>query len=116
MKMTVNDTYAMILGLVLLVVGILGFVMPSPLLGLFGVNALQSVLHIIAGAAIYFGYKGMGRGANQVIGVIAAIVGVLYFVVPQLLMDLLAINAEVSYLHLVIAVVSLGLAYGVKDM
>ncbi len=114
-KMSLNDTYAMVLGAVLLLVGILGFVTASPLLGLFGVNALQSVLHIIAGSAIYFGMKGMGRGANMVIGWIAAIVAILYFVTPGLVMSLLNINAQITYLHIAIAVISLGLAYGMKE-
>lgn len=115
MKMTINDTFAMILGLVLLLVGILGFVMASPLLGLFAVNTFQSVLHLIAGLGLYFGYKNMGRGANQVIGVIALVVGLLWFVVPSLLTQLLNINDSISYLHLAIGAVSLGIAYGVKD-
>lgn len=114
-KMTVNDTYAMVLGLVLLLVGILGFILASPLLGVFGVNALQSVLHVVAGSAIYFGSKGQGRGANQVIGVIALVVGLLYFVVPSMLMQFLNINDMISYLHLAIGVVSLGVAYGIND-
>ena len=114
MGKSVNDWFAIVLGAVLLIVGILGFTTQS-ILGLFGVNTLQSVLHVIAGLAIYFGYKGQGRDANKVIGVIALVVGLLWFVVPQLLTSLLYINDNISYLHLVIGVVSLGIAFLVKE-
>ena len=52
----VQKTYAMVIGAVLVLVGILGFV-PNPLVGspdsaLFGVNTAQNILHLVGGAAI----------------------------------------------------------------
>lgn len=111
---SVNDTFAMVLGAVLLIVGLLGLFTNS-ILGIFNVNTLQSVLHIIAGSAIYFGYKGMGKNANTVIGVIALVVGILGVAMPALMTHLLNININITYLHFVIAVVSLGIAYGLKE-
>lgn len=114
MAKTVNDIYAIILGAVLLIVGVLGLFTTS-ILGIFSVNILQSILHIIAGSLIYFGNKGGGKKANQILGIIALIVGLLWFVVPGLLTAIFNINANISYLHLVIGVVSLAIGYGLKE-
>jgi hypothetical protein len=112
--MNTQKTFALILGIVLLLVGIWGFFTTS-ILGIFGVNAIQSVLHVIAGLfGIYVGTKGMGTGYNQTVGWIALVVGILGFVpgVNTMLMDLLNINTAISVLHLVIGVVCLGVYYG----
>src|SRR3989344_426738 len=112
----VQKTYALILGLVLLVIGIWGFFQPV-ILGLFGVNEFQSVLHVIAGLfGLYVGTAGIGRGYNLTIGWIGVILGAAGFIpgVTDLLFSLLAINTEITILHLVIGVLSLVVGYGVK--
>ncbi len=111
----VQKTYALVIGAVLLLVGLLGFVMSSPLFGLFGVNTLQNVLHLLGGAlGLYFGYKGNAKNFNLGLGVVTLIVGLLWFIVPQLLTDLLNINDTISWLHLLIGVTALGVGYFVK--
>ena len=112
----IHKTYALVLGIVLGIVGLWGF-FSSSVLGLFGVNALQSVLHLIAAAfGIYAGTKGDGHTFDMGIGWIAIILGVLGFipVASDLLTSLLNINTATSVLHLGIGIVSLGLVYGVK--
>jgi len=114
----VQKTYAIVLGAVLVLVGILGFVMDSPLLGLFGVNTAQNILHLVGGAlGIYLGTKGDGKGYNMWTGIIAAVVAVLGFVpgTSTLLVNVFNINPAISVLHAAIAAVSLGVAYGVKE-
>ena len=113
----VQKTYALILGVVLGIIGIWGFFTTS-ILGLFGVNAFQSVLHLIAAAfGIYVGTKGKGPGFNQSIGWIGVVLGILGFIsgANTLLFNLLNINAPISVLHLVLGVISLGVYYGVKE-
>ena len=114
----VQKTYAMVLGAVLVLVGLLGFVMGSPLLGLFGVNPAQNVLHLVAGAlGLWLGSKGSGKAYNMWTGIIAAVVAVLWWVpgASGLLVGIFNINDTITYLHAAIAVVSLGVAYGVKE-
>ncbi len=114
---SVQKTYALVLGLVLAVVGIWGF-FTGKILGIFGVNAAQSVLHLIAaGFGIYVGTKGEGSGYNMSIGWIGVVLAVLGFIpgVSGLLLSLLNINTAITVLHLAIGVVSLGVAYGVKE-
>ncbi|MBI3026733.1 DUF4383 domain-containing protein [Candidatus Woesearchaeota archaeon] len=109
--------YAMVIGAVLVLLGLVGFVQ-APILGIFGVNPAQNVLHLVGGAVmLWFGYKGSGKTANMVLGVVAAVVGVLGLVpvVKELLASLFAINMAITWLHLAVAVVSLGVAYGVKE-
>lgn len=111
-----QKTFALILGIVLTLVGIVGFV-SNPLVGegaFFGTNPFQNVLHLIAGViGIWVGTKGEGPGYNMSLGWIALVLGVIYFIpgVQELLVSLLNINTEITILHLVIGVVTLGVYY-----
>lgn len=113
----VQKTYAMVIGAVLVLLGLVGF-FNAPVLGIFGVNAAQNVLHLVGGALVlWFGYKGSGKTANMWLGAIAAVVGVLGLlpVAKDWLASWFSINPAITYLHLAVAVVSLGVAYGVKE-
>ena len=117
----VQKTYAMVIGAVLVLVGLLGFVpgIGQPLLlGIFGVNTAQNLLHLVGGALMFwFGWKGDGKTPNMTLGVISAVVAVLGFVpvAKDLLAAVFNINMAITYLHAAIAVVTLGVAYGVKE-
>ena len=116
----VQKTYAMVIGAVLVLLGLVGFV-NKPILGLFGVNAAQNVLHLVGGAlGLWLATKGSGKAFNMWTGIIALVVGVLWFIpaiggAGGLLDSIFAINANISYLHVAVGVVSLGVAYGVKQ-
>ena len=110
-----QKTFALILGIVLLLVGIWGFFTTS-IFGI-GVNPAQSVIHVIVGLlGIYSGTKGMGHGFNMWVGWGGVVLGILGFIpaVDQILADLLNINTATSILHLVIGVVCLAVYYGVS--
>ncbi|MBM3233073.1 DUF4383 domain-containing protein [Candidatus Pacearchaeota archaeon] len=117
----VQKTFALVLGIVLLIIGLWGFFLPAQkgaILDLFGVNLFQSILHVIAGLfGIWVGIKGEGKGYNLSIGWIGIVLGVLGFIpgVDKMLMDLLNINQSITVLHLVIGIVSLLVAYAVKE-
>lgn len=112
-----QKTFATILGVVLLVVGLAGFVSGGLGIvrdGIFGTNATQDVLHIIGGLlGIWFGTKGMGSGYNQTIGWIGIVLAVLGFIpgVKDLLITYLNINTNISILHAVIGIVALLVYY-----
>lgn len=113
----IQKTYAMVIGAVLVLLGLIGFV-NAPILDIFGVNAAQNVLHLVGGALmLWFGYKGSSKTANMVLGVVAAVVGVLGLVpgAKDLLTNIFAINPAITYLHLAVAVVSLAVVYMVKE-
>jgi len=113
----VQKTYAIVIGAVLVLVGIIGFV-NAPIFGIFGVNTPQNILHLVGGAVVlWFGYKGSGKPTNMWLGIVSAVVGVLGFIpgASTLLADIFGINTAISVLHVAIGVVSLGVAYGVKE-
>lgn len=125
-RIEVQKTYAMVIGAVLVLVGLVGFV-SNPLVGvpasssatspLFGANTYENILHIVVGAlGLWFGMKSSAKSYNMGLGIGAAVVG-LVGLVPQglaVLFSVFAINTTITYLHLAIAVVSLGVAYGLK--
>lgn len=108
-----QKTFATILGIVLLIVGLAGFISGGLGIvreGIFGTNALHDVLHIIAGVwGIWIGTKGMGYGYNKIIGWIAILLAVLGFIpgVSGLLTTYLNVNTNITILHAVIGIVAL---------
>ena len=113
-----QKTFALILGIVLLLVGILGFIGGGLGIvrdGYFGTNAVQDVLHIIAGLiGIWIGTKGEGPGYNMSIGWIGIVLGIIFFIpgLDSLLTNYLNINRNISILHIVIGIAALGVYYG----
>jgi hypothetical protein len=50
--MGLNRTVAAVFGVVYLIAGLTGFILASPLFGLFEVNALHNVVHVAIGALL----------------------------------------------------------------
>ena len=112
-KSNVQKTYALVIGIVALLVGIWGLFTTAVLV--FGVNMLQSVVHIVAGACgIYSGTKGKGKGFNMWLGWISLVLALLGFVAADFMASFLGVNMATTWLHLVVGVVSLLVAYFVK--
>jgi hypothetical protein len=113
----VQKTFAIVLGAVLLLVGIIGFFM-DPVIGIFHVNALHNWIHVLSGVVLLIGgLAANGQYAktiNIVFGVVYGLVAILGFagiLVPTLLEAQMSDNV----LHIVIALVSLGVGLFVKD-
>ena len=104
-----------ILGIVLLIVGVLGFVMLSPLLGLFEVDMVHNVVHILSGVialwAASTGYQ-YSRLYLMIFGLVYGLVAVLGFVMNGSILGLFAVNMYDNYLHSAIAIVCLVTAFG----
>ncbi len=115
------QTYAAAVGVVLIAVGLLGFV-SNPIVSaapgaLFATNAVHNVVHVATGAlALYiaFGLGGDAR-ANGVIGfgVLYAIIFAVVWLSPTLfgLFGSAPANGADHLLHLALAVVSLAVGY-----
>ena len=115
--MSIQKTYALILGSVLAIVGVWGLFSDS-ILGLFSVNLFQSILHLVAGAfGIYAGLKGTGHIYNMVLGWIAVALAVLGYIPgsKDLLLEFLNINVWTTHLHLAIGVLTLAVYYATKN-
>jgi len=119
MASAIQSTFARILGIVLLLVGLMGFVLSSPLLGLFGVNTVHNIIHILSGVlGILAGFTMMGKYAktfNITFGLIYLVVAIVGFAGVGFFTELLVLNGADNVLHLLIAVASLGVGFGAKD-
>ncbi len=113
----VQKTYGMIIGVVLVLLGLVGFV-NKPILGIFGVNVAQDLLHLVGGALIIWLSMKSAKATNMWVGIIALVVGLLWYAEGLdggLLASIFGINAAISYLHIAVGVVSLGVSFGVKE-
>lgn len=106
-------TVALVYGVVFLVVGVLGFVpgitaQGEYLLGIFGVNALHNVVHLLFGVlGVTAALTGWSRTYFQGVGVIYLLLGVLGFIPglftgDEMLLGLVHINLADNFLHLVL--------------
>lgn len=113
------QTLAWVFGVVLTLVGVLGFVpgvtADGMLLGIFAVDGLHSIVHIVSGLAALAAAWGMysARMYFQVFGVVYGIVAVLGFVMGGAI--LFETNMADNLLHLVIAAVALYAGFMMKE-
>lgn len=98
------------LGVVLLVVGALGFVpgvaTDGMLLGMFMVDMVHNAVHLVSGLLLVMMAGSNAAMALKVVGVVYGLVAVLGFMGSPVL-GFLHVNAADNYLHLVIAVLAL---------
>lgn len=109
---------AIVIGIVFVVIGLLGF-FNNPVLGLFSVNPVHNVVHIVSGLVLLAGaYSSLGSGmALKIIGVIYAIIAILGFFMMGAdgMMFGLAMNEADKWLHVVLAIVILAAGFGLPD-
>lgn len=107
----IQRTVALVAGIAFLLVGLLGFVPAlapgGALLGLFAINPLHSIVHLLFGIlGLAAAFAGASRLYNRVGGVIYLLLGVLGFL-PALMMNglmlgMVSINLADNFLHLVL--------------
>ncbi len=110
-------SYAFAFGVVFIIVGLLGFipaVTPNGmLLGIFHVNTAHNLVHLLSGIVAIFCSKqsiAASRMYFLVFGTIYGLVALLGFTLKDpLLFGLIANNRADAWLHLAIAITSLGL-------
>jgi hypothetical protein len=113
-------TAAIVLGIVFLAVGILGF-FPNPLIsptGLFAVNTAHNLVHLISGVVLLAGaYSTLGAAlALKIVGVVYALVAILGLVMGgDMLLGLIAMNHADHWLHVALAVVLLAAGFLLDD-
>ncbi len=114
-------TAALVIGVVFLAVGILGF-FPNPLVsptGLFAVNTAHNLVHIVSGLVLLAGvYTGLGASlALKIVGIVYAIVAVLGLVSGggTMLLGVIAMNGADHWLHVALAVVILAAGFLLDD-
>ena len=104
--------FALAGGVVFLLIGILGFVLApdagDKLFGLFQVNLLHNIIHIVIGSLFFAGSSTQTRAkqVNLLVGIVYGLVALLGFV-GVLVDDLIDANAADDFLHLATAVLAL---------
>jgi hypothetical protein len=112
-------TYAKVVGVVVLLVGVVGLIMGDPEDGLLGFNIdiTEDIVHLLTGGLLaYVGFTGgneQARSIVMVIGVVYLLVGVLGFILPELF-GLLPTELAVqdNILHLVLGALGIFAARG----
>ena len=110
-------------GIVLTLVGILGFVpgvtsADGLLLGIFQVDALHNVVHLLTGVLAIVAALGAGTYSRlffQVFGVVYALVTIVGFVQGNTVLGLFPVNMADNVLHILITVFALWAGFMVKD-
>ncbi len=103
-----SKTFAMLLGIVLMVVGLWGMATGGHdhLLVVFGVNASHNLVHLLSGAAAIgcaLAGERYSRGFCLIFGVVYGLVALLGFLNVDSVVTLLNLNMADNFLHLGIA-------------
>ena len=127
MSSSPNRLVAVIFGAVYLLVGALGFAVTAGvgfvatdgglLLGIFEVNPLHNIAHLLIGAALLFaGLKGVraAKAVNTTVGAVYLLLGIVGFFLVETPLNILALNTADHFLHLASALVLLGVGLGAE--
>ncbi|HEY2555646.1 MAG TPA: DUF4383 domain-containing protein [Diaminobutyricibacter sp.] len=127
MRTSPNRLVATIFGAVYLLVGLLGFAFTGGvgfvatqgglILGIFEVNPLHNIAHLLIGAALLI--AGLTRAAaakavNITVGAVYLLLGIVGFFLVGTAANILALNTPDHFLHLVSAIVLLGVGLGAE--
>lgn len=127
MSSSPNRLVATVFGAVYLLVGLLGFAVTGGvgfiatqgglLLGIFEVNPLHNIAHLLIGAALLVAGLANARaakGVNTTVGAVYLLLGIVGFFLVGTAANILALNVPDHFLHLASAVVLLGVALGTE--
>lgn len=127
MRNSPNRIVAVVFGAVYLLVGLLGFAVTGGidfiatrgglLLGVFAVNPLHNVAHLLIGGALLIAGIMSARAAkttNTVVGAAYLLLGVVGFFLAGTPANILALNTADHFLHLASALVLLGVGLGTE--
>lgn len=101
-----------VFGAIYLLTGLVGFVMGSPVFGLFEVNALHDIVHILIGAILLYGASTTPAAIMtlRAVGGLLLVLGLLGFVAPDGF-GLVPLGGNDIWLHLVSAAILLGATF-----
>ena len=127
MRTSPNRLVATIFGAVYLLVGLLGFAFTGGvgfvatqgglILGIFEVNPLHNVAHLLIGAALLIAgltKLAAAKAVNTTVGAVYLLLGIVGFFLVGTGANILALNTPDHFLHLVSAIVLLGVGLGAE--
>lgn len=107
----------MVIGVVFILVGILGF-FNDPVLGLFDVDLVHNFIHLGSGIlALVFAMKGTyaAKTYAKVLGIVYGLVAVIGLFSEDSILGLFTANSADDWLHVVLALVILAVGFGDMD-
>ena len=127
MSSSPNRLVATVFGAVYLLVGLLGFAVTGGvgfiatqgglLLGIFEVNPLHNIAHLLIGGALLVAGLANARaakGVNTTVGAVYLLLGIVGFFLVGTSANILALNVPDHFLHHASAVVLLGVGLGTE--
>jgi hypothetical protein len=121
MRTSPNRLIGTIFGAVYVLVGLLGFAVTGGvglvatqgglLLGIFEVNPLHNIAHVLIGAALLIAGLSTAtaaKAANTTVGAVYLVLGIVGFFIANTAANILALNTADHFLHLASALVLLG--------
>ena len=127
MRNSPNRIVATVFGAVYVLVGLLGFAVTGGvdfiategglLLGVFEVNPLHNIAHLLIGAALLIGGLKSVKAAktvNVIVGAAYLLLGIVGFFIADTGANILALNTADHFLHLASALVLLGVGLGAE--
>lgn len=127
MRSSPNRLIATIFGAVYILVGLLGFAVTGGvgfiatdggmLLGIFAVNPLHNIAHLLIGGALLAAGFLSARAAktvNTIVGAAYLLLGIVGFFLVGTAANILALNTPDHFLHLASALVLLGVGLGAE--
>lgn len=107
--------FARVFGVILLLVGILGFVpgvtSSGYLLGIFEVDIVHNIIHLLTGILALAFASGAPREFFKIFGIVYLLVAVVGIVQGDTVFGLFDVNGADHVLHVVIAVVALAVGF-----
>jgi multisubunit Na+/H+ antiporter MnhG subunit len=119
---SLNQTLALTFGAVYALVGVIGFFVSSAdgfagddggkLLGIFGVNGLHNIVHLLIGVALIAASRthAAARSTNLTIGAVYILLAVLGPFINNTALDIVALNGPDHVLHALSGVLLVGVA------
>lgn len=127
MRTSPNRLLGTVFGAVYVLVGLLGFAVTGGigfiategglLLGIFAVNPLHNVAHLLIGAALLIaGLSNVAaaKAVNSTVGAVYLLLGIVGFFIVGSALNILALNTADHFLHLASAIVLLGVGVGAE--
>lgn len=121
MRTSPNRLIGTIFGAVYVLVGLLGFAVTGGigfvategglLLGIFEVNPLHNIAHLLIGAALLIAglsSAAAAKATNSTVGAVYLLLGIVGFFIADSALNILALNTADHFLHLASAIVLLG--------
>lgn len=105
-------------GIIFILVGILGFIpgitSNGHLLGIFEVNTLHNIIHLLSGiiALMCAGSAMKAKTYFKIFGVVYGLVTVVGFLQGNTVLGLIGVNVADNLLHLLISIIALVLGFG----